>query len=67
MIARRGQGYKDELEKTIWEKIRKYNISTHTIAQNKHHSNQGNPNNATHIEEADNHNNQCIANSSAYK
>lgn len=44
----------------------RYNISTHTISQNNHHSNQGNPNNVAYTANNNNHSNQCNPNNSAY-
>ena len=44
----------------------KYNTSNHTVSQNNHHSNQGNPNNSAHTAGMNNHSNQCNPNNSAY-
>ena len=43
-----------------------YNTSTHTTEQNNNHSNQGNPNIATHTADNNNHANQCNPNNSTY-
>ena len=43
-----------------------YNTSAHTTAQNNHHANQGNPNNAAHTACMNNHANQCNPNNVAY-
>lgn len=45
----------------------KYNTSSHTTAQNNHHSNQGNPNNSAYRAAANNHSNQCNPNNSAHQ